>query len=500
MLQSIHDKSKGLVTYLIVGFLIIVFVMWGISYYLKGFSAPSMNAAEVNGSAISMADFNRAYQSARSQASGALGEGAVKALKSKVLNTLMTRLLLSSSAEKLGFSLSNETLSSWIMSDLTFQENGKFSPKRYELLLQQLGINSQMLEAQIRQGVMIAQVQEGIAQSTFLLPDEATSYAALTHQTRRASMVVLPIESFQTKVTPSEEQVNAYYQAHLADFYSPAQIKVAYLDLKTDAAYSPLLDQLANITFENPGSLSEASKQLNLPIQESVYFSQKGGSTSLTKNPKVLAAAFSKEVLLDGNNSDVIKISPNESVVLRVIDQQKAHPQSLDEVRSQIIKILTSDQAEVLAKKTMDKLLHATDLEVAAKNLAAEGIPGVRYISTEVYTQDPKDLKKLDLINPALREQLFQQNNQAVDDSNDTSAVVKGEHRREILGTSGNGANFVLLNIKPSLPVGFGEASGPLPSDIYETQIHFSGLWGLWEYAAYEDALIDHAKIKQHSI
>jgi peptidyl-prolyl cis-trans isomerase D len=480
MLQSIHDKSKGFFTYLIVGLLIIVFVMWGISYYLKGFMGPSVNAAEVNKQPIPMLDFNRAYQSARSQQSGALGTAAIEALKAKVLNALMLLSLLSSSAENLGFGLSDATVSSWIANDSTFQEQGKFSSQRYQLLLQQLGISSQMLRDQIRTGVLISQIQDGISQSTFLLPNEENSYAALTHQHRETAIVFIPLDFFKAnkaKTLPSEEEIKAYYDAHLSDFYAPNQVKIAYLDLKTTTAFSPNLNQLANLTFENPDSLGEASQQLNIPIQESEYFSKSGGNTALTQNPKVLEAAFSPEVM-NGNNSEVINLSPNEAVVLRLLSQQKPHPKSLEESRSEILNILENQQAKILAKQSMDKLLQTSNPESMASEM------GFKYVPSARYEQNSKKLS------PNILQALFQAK------STDSRVIVpyqEGDKDRVLLILSQAG----LKDDKDDKDNTDSKDQNPLPSEIYQTQIRYSGLWAIWEYKAYQDALIHHANIKK---
>ncbi len=470
MLQSIHDRSKGFFTYLIVGFLILVFVMWGISYYLKGFMGPSVNAAEVNKTPISMMSFNRAYESARSQQSGALGEAAIQSLKQKVLDALVLRSLLSSSSENLGFGLSDETVSNWIVNDSTFQDQGKFSPQRYQLLLQQLGISSQMLRDQVRTGVLISQVQQGLAQTTFLLPNEQDSYAALTHQRREAAMVRINVANFASKTQPSDAEIQAYYEAHSSDFYVPNQIKISYLDLKTTSAYSANLNQLANLAFENPDSLVQASQALNIPIQESEYFSKVGGESALTKNPKILEAAFSEDVM-NGNNSPVIELSPQEAVVLRIVSQQKSHPKSLEEAKPEITKILQGLQAETLAKQAMDKLIKASDLQAAALEM------GVEYIPTQTYEQNAKNLS------PSVLQALFQ---------------AKPTDSRVVMTSQEDGHSImILLDLKNSDKNSHTSSSEPLPSEIYQTQIRYSGLWAIWEYAGYQDALIYHASIKK---
>jgi len=60
MLQSIRDKSKGWLAYLIVGFISIPFLFWGIQQYIG--VGGELVAATVNDTEISMRNFQRSLQ------------------------------------------------------------------------------------------------------------------------------------------------------------------------------------------------------------------------------------------------------------------------------------------------------------------------------------------------------------------------------------------------------------------------------------------------------
>ena len=58
MLQSIHDKSKGWVAYVVLGAIASMFVLWGINWTLGA----ADYAAKVNGHEISVNEVREAYQ------------------------------------------------------------------------------------------------------------------------------------------------------------------------------------------------------------------------------------------------------------------------------------------------------------------------------------------------------------------------------------------------------------------------------------------------------
>jgi peptidyl-prolyl cis-trans isomerase D len=114
---------------------------------------------------------------------------------------------------------------------------------------------------------------------------------------------------------------------------------------------------LANLTYEHPHTLEEASRELNLPIKESAPFSRQGGSEQVTTSPKVIAAAFSEDVLNGGNNSETIEISADQLVVLRLRDQKPETLRPLDEVRTSIETLLRQQQAESMVVEAADAII-----------------------------------------------------------------------------------------------------------------------------------------------
>ncbi len=129
-------------------------------------------------------------------------------------------------------------------------------------------------------------------------------------------------------------------------------------DLKRDEAGSLYLDktrEMADISFE-ASDLSQPSEQLGLIIESVGPFSRKGGQ-GLTSNAKVLAAAFSADVLELGANSELIELSPEKAVVLRVKEHFKSEVKPLEQVKDIIVQSLKAEKANEQLKAQADKLL-----------------------------------------------------------------------------------------------------------------------------------------------
>lgn len=109
-------------------------------------------------------------------------------------------------------------------------------------------------------------------------------------------------------------------------------------------------EKLTNLAYEVPDSLNDAAGAVNIPIKTSELFDRNGGAAGITKNPKVITAAFSDEVLKQKYNSEPIEIGENHVVVLRVKDHVERQQQALEQVKEAIRQQLINDAAREKAK------------------------------------------------------------------------------------------------------------------------------------------------------
>lgn len=115
--------------------------------------------------------------------------------------------------------------------------------------------------------------------------------------------------------------------------------------------YADAVEQLSDLSYQNPDSLDFVAETLHVPIAHSALFSRNGGKDELTKNKDVLQAVFGQEVLVFGNNSDPIQLDADDIVVLRVKQHIPAALQPLSKVRTPIAKALIKQKAVLEAER-----------------------------------------------------------------------------------------------------------------------------------------------------
>ena len=123
-----------------------------------------------------------------------------------------------------------------------------------------------------------------------------------------------------------------------------------------DRTYNEVAGKMSDNTYQNPTSLEPASVALKLPIKTTALFTRKGGE-GVAANPKVVAAAFSDDVLVQGNNSGLIDLGNNHSVVIHVDQHVPAAAKPLADVRADVQQKILDERAAAVEKKQADEAL-----------------------------------------------------------------------------------------------------------------------------------------------
>jgi peptidyl-prolyl cis-trans isomerase D len=123
-----------------------------------------------------------------------------------------------------------------------------------------------------------------------------------------------------------------------------------------DRKYNEVAGKMSDNTYQNPTSLEPASVALGLPIKTTALFGRAGGE-GVAANPKLIAAAFSDDVLVQGNNSGLIDLGGNHSVVIHVDKHVPSAARPLADVREGIQKKILAERTAALEKKQADDVL-----------------------------------------------------------------------------------------------------------------------------------------------
>ncbi len=235
MLQNIHDKAKGWVAYLIVGFIAVPFALFGISSYLGG--SGSLVAATVNGEEIHVQEVQNLVLQQRQRMTqifgGKLPPGFNEdMIKQQALDQVVNQALLKQEAENNGYRASNQEVYDALTNIPAFQKDGQFDPKTYELLLESQRRSKNSFETDIRTSITNQQFSQAISKAAFLPIEQASRYQSLQNQQRNTETYTLKKADYKSQVEVSAEEIKAHYDANLSNYMTRDKVKVSYILLE----------------------------------------------------------------------------------------------------------------------------------------------------------------------------------------------------------------------------------------------------------------------------
>ncbi len=423
MLQNIRDKSQGVLAWTIVILLIATFALWGVHSYITG-EKNGGAAAYVDHQPIPQTAVNASYQRMRQQrqlqlgADFSLSPSAEAKLKEQALNQLVLSQVLIDAAHKAGYRVTTGQVDEALLKIPAFQENGQFSANRFHDILSGILYSQDQFLADMRNSMLINQVQGGYINSAFALPDEVDTAIKLVNQKRDISYLIIPASRFAKNVGVSPDEVKQYYDTHQTEFRSPEQVSIEYLELtlnniknnlhfdssKLQQYYEnnlgnytkPAQWHVATILIKIPAGASAADiakiknkaqdietqlkagkdfEKLAQQYSEDESSAKKGGELDWF-SAGTLDPVFEKttaSLQKPGDISGPLKTAYGFSII-KLLGEQKPIVRPFDQVKTQVENTLAQQQAEQIFSQQSDKLSNLTyanpnSLDVAAKAL-----------------------------------------------------------------------------------------------------------------------------------
>ena len=114
---------------------------------------------------------------------------------------------------------------------------------------------------------------------------------------------------------------------------------------QAEERFFDISDQMATLAYEHSDTLDIAAEAIDIEVQESGLFSRVSEKEGLLVDPKIVLTSFSPEVMSTGQNSEVLELSNNHLVVLRVIEHITSTVKPLELVRDEIVNDILFFQA-----------------------------------------------------------------------------------------------------------------------------------------------------------
>ena len=233
-MQSLRDGSTGIASKILVGLIIIVFAMFGMGS-ITTFLAQTPKVAEVNGEDITQVEMETAVERSRRMMIAqdidplSIDEDV---LRDSVLQSLISRKLLSQLADDWNLVYPDALLDEEIRSTSAFQVGGLYNPEQFSLVVGSAGFSPQGYREELRKEKKLAQIATAITGSGFLPNELVTRIGSISGQTRDVAYLLIEIETLSEQVETSDQELLVSYQESLQEYETEETVDIEYVELK----------------------------------------------------------------------------------------------------------------------------------------------------------------------------------------------------------------------------------------------------------------------------
>lgn len=422
MLAFIRKALSSWIVLALLGLLLVAFIITGVNDPFGG-GPRAGTVATVGGEEISEPEFatqfDRFLRRVRQENPQATAQAFAQAGGvDRVLQELIGAKALEIFGEREGIAVSDRAIDAEIASFPAFQVNGKFDQATYERVLTEQRLSQRELREGLHGDLIRRQLVLPVAAGVETPRELITPYAALLLEQRRGTIAIVPSASIKGVPTPTEAQVQAFYEKNKQGFTIPERRAFRYALLSkeqlasrvsvTDADVKRYYDEHRDVyAGHEERELSQVVVQDQATAQKIVQRAQAGEPFAKVAadlagyapedlavgrqkreqfaeatSPAVAAAAFTTQ---QGSVSAPVQSDFGWHVVRvdRVIPGQ---PRTLEQARGEIVAALRDEQTENVLADTVAKIEDALAEGQSLADVAKEN--GLQLVTVPAVTRE----------------------------------------------------------------------------------------------------------------
>src|SRR2546423_8956956 len=216
------------------------FAFFGVDYYFRG-GGSAGEVARVGGETINQVEFANAIRDQQDRMRQTAGKDYDPSMfnspevRFSILEQLIGQRVLDQQVRRDNLRVSDAQLAQFIGELAPFQEDGKFSRARYELLLTSQGMTPLAFEQRVRHEVTLAPLQEPIANANITAMSNIERYLSLLEQQRQVAVASIAADAYMKDVKIEDAAVRTFYDSNQALFQVPDEVKIEYVTLTPDS-------------------------------------------------------------------------------------------------------------------------------------------------------------------------------------------------------------------------------------------------------------------------
>ncbi|WP_432773644.1 SurA N-terminal domain-containing protein [Francisella salimarina] len=375
MLQSFNDRLKGPFTWIIIISISFIFVISGMTFFFTNIGSSRSYVAKVGDNEIGLQQFQQYAQNATTEAQ-----------KRAVLDQMINQYLVLADAQRHNIAVSKLALQSAIFTNpMFFDKEGKFSADKLKQVVEYIGGMSK-LEQILTQNIQATMIPKAIADTTITTDYEKKLLDNIYLVNKKIEYLKISPSDFKSQIKPTQQDLEAYYNAHKNEYINPAKKKINYFIITKDSFISK-----SDISESDIKSYYDTHKEFfkgynkdakttiakiienRRALEKFNTYSQNIDSISFTEleknlgNPKVanivnndestISTVANSQFFVSTEKYSSIPVADNELLVYEVNNSQPSTQQKLADVKSEVSKAVIAEKSQRLSLEKSQKLL-----------------------------------------------------------------------------------------------------------------------------------------------
>lgn len=436
LLSLMRKHATSLIIKIMIAMIALFFIL---SYGYSYISQEANKIAEVNGKTIGQQEYDNVYRdlvtNLQNQYKSVWSDKLIEAfdLENRALESIIEKIIIKQEAERIGLKVTKNEIRQEILSIPAFQTNGMFDENKYRSILSYNHMKPEEFEANRSHDMLQNKLIQFLM--AFLLPsdqDIQDNYK-YSNEKIKLSFIKFSPDEYKSEVKIEESLLESFFNEKKEDYRIPDKIKISYIrvnpaefsdEVKLEEEelinyYEDNLDMFTeekeirarHILFELPPDAApekekevkekaavvlEKAKQGEDFAKLAEEYSEgptkaNGGDLGYFKKGTMYdefeASAFSLEM---GEIGDLVK-SPVGYHIIKVEDIKENPVIAFDEVRDQIVSIMTQNRSMDLANEKVLSLMDQMPYDIDLTEYASQhNVPAE---NTNFFTRfDPPEL------------------------------------------------------------------------------------------------------------
>ncbi len=407
MMKAMRENTKIILWIVVVAFVITIFAVWGLDLQSGGMQQQQNTVGRIDGVTITPEAYQAIYSQLSAQfrannPSGELTSAQQELLREQAWENIVNNILTGREVERLGITVTDEEVLNFIRTSPPpeiqqyFQDDkGNFDFAAYQQALNNPEADWTSVEQLVRQRIPVVKLNQYLMAQVHVSQSEITRALQEEHVKLVAEYVAFPIDAESIEgAGPSDDDVAAYYQAHIDEYQTPEQAIIDAVRMPIAATETDRAELMYGAELVREQAIKGDFAAIAKAYSES-HTAAVGGETGFIgasqRDPAVMGALAS---LKPGDVSPVVS-TPDGAAIVQLVATKKEKGETLYNIREIVMKLAagpaTIDSLSVLVQEIQQAATESGDLAAAANARGREvvtsqpfakgmPIPGVGYV------------------------------------------------------------------------------------------------------------------------